>query len=261
MTSTALDPRRSAIVQAYQMSSAQFDVIKDQALRPALRSDESIRLFPEEGLWGKLEHYTYAEWWLPLCTWFPACAVIFWYTPEAAPGYWWLKYAAIALGWFMVWPLLEYLLHRFIFHAPVAWATRWGLPRWMQGSINVARLLLHTVHHAHPTDRRRIVTPLAMSLAITCPVLTPLSWALPRHVAMPMFIGIILGYVQYDWTHYSLHCGVAPADLPDWTPWKAWFQRLHKAHANHHHGTFGSRQSFGVAHETPDKLFGTSHEQ
>jgi len=237
------------------MSSAQFDTIKDRGLRPALRPDQSIRLFPLDGPWAPLEELTYAAWWEPFCTWLLVSWILFWYC--TAPGL--LKYALIAFSWLVGWPLVEYGLHRFVFHAPVAWASRWGLPQWMQGCVNVGRLLAHTVHHAHPTDRRRIVTPFAMSAPIAIGVLAPFFLLLPEHLASSIVIGLILGYVQYDWTHYYLHCGTPPAQLPDWAPWKAWFQRLHKSHANHHYATFGPEQSFSVAHELPDKLFGTAH--
>jgi hypothetical protein len=246
-----LDPERSAIVQAYMMSALDFDTIKDAAIRPALRPDQSIRLFPESGAWAPLEGLTYAPLWLPLATWLPGCVVALSRLPPGPT-----TFVLIALGWLVLWPLIEYGLHRFLFHAPVAWAS--CMPRPLQGCVNVVRLLAHTVHHAHPTDRRRIVTPLVMSALIGGLVFPPFFWLLPSDKALALAIGLVLGYVQYDWTHYYLHCGWPPADLPDWVPWKGWFCRLHKSHANHHYATLGARQSFGVAHETLDWLFGTA---
>lgn len=246
-----LDPEQSAIVQAYCMSSAQFDRIKDAVVKPSLNPGQSLRLFPRGFFWDIAEDNTYAAWWLPLVTWLPLALYFACIKFEQA----WQS-GIMLVSWLFLWPLIEYGLHRFLFHSPVAWTAR--LPHFVQGTWNVVRLLLHTVHHAHPTDRRRIVTPLIMSALLAVLVLGPLAATLPERVALPLALGLILGYVQYDLTHHALHAWHSV--LPLWMPNRVarWWAALHKAHANHHYATRGAQESFDVAHGCLDSLFGTA---
>jgi len=250
-----LDPDRSAIVQAYRMSSAEFDIIKDSMARRRLDSDISLRLLPETGWLAPFEVVTYAPWWLHLVTWVPLCLWVYiWKLPHT------LGVALlITFGMLGMWPLLEYLLHRFIFHSSVAWAS--VLPRPLQGCVNVTRLLLHSVHHAHPTDRKRIITPLPMSLAIAGLVLPPyiLLFHDPK-VAYSICVGIVLGFVKYDYVHYDHHLGVNLDQWPRWIPSriKEHFRVLRRAHKNHHYAVNGHESSFGVSESFCDDAFGTT---
>jgi len=62
--------------------------------------------------------------------------------------------AAVVVG-LLVWILVEYLLHRFVFHWELS--THWG-----------ARLheLLHGIHHDEPWDQTRLVMPPALSIPL-----------------------------------------------------------------------------------------------
>jgi hypothetical protein len=249
-----LDPDRSAIAQVYAMRSVDFDAIKDSMARRKLDPDISLRLLPESGCLSYLEPVTYAPWWLHLVTWLPACvAVWLWTLPHTL-----LTATLILFGFVCVWPLLEYMMHRFFFHASVAWAS--SLPHPLQGCVNVIRLLSHTVHHAHPTDRKRIITPLPMSLAIAGLVFPVLFFLVRNAVAArALSVGIVLGFVYYDYVHYDLHLG---ADLGTWPSWipsfiKEHFRILRRAHRNHHYATNGQQASFGVSEGFWDAVFHT----
>lgn len=240
-----LDRTRSVILQAYTMGEA-FDVIKDALIvNPTMKSGESLIILPP--LLAPLEFTTKAPVWLPLVVWLPVCWALWMRCIVQHSA--WTGVACIG-ACLVVWPLLEYVLHRFIFHMPVAWAKGNGI-------VNVVRLLLHTVHHAHPTDALRIVTPIPLSGAVALLVLPGVFLACPtRDIAYAFTTGLILGYLSYDMMHYYLHFG-RPNALPDWMPGKAWLRRLHKSHANHHFAPHGYRESFGVAHTTWDAVFGT----
>lgn len=238
-----IDPHKSGIEQVFHMGKG-FDVHKDALITPALRADESIVLLPDS--LSFLEPLTKAPWWLHLVTWIPF-VVWQWFVRMRDP------YSvanacifAVSFGW--LWPALEYAMHRWLFHMPVTWANG-------NGWVNVARFLMHTVHHAHPRDRMRLITPLPMSLAIACVVL-PVPWLLLRdadHVRAVM-CGLILGFVAYDYVHYYLHFG-DPNALPD--PLNHWCHKLKRAHANHHYAPGGTAQSFGVSHTVWDEWGGT----
>jgi hypothetical protein len=244
-----LDPDQSAIVQVYCMSTEQFDRIKDAQIKPALGRMQSLRIFPLGQFWDVAEELTYAACWLPLVTWLPFALYY------AGMRFALTEYVLALVAWLFVWPVIEYALHRWFFHAPVLWARR--LPPYGQGVVNVVRFLSHTVHHAHPTDRKRIATPLIMSGLIAVGVLGPVFAFFPERYALGLGVGMILGYVQYDVTHYCLH--TYSNQMPGWVPRRVatWWARLHKAHANHHYGNQGLTQSFGVAHAWVDPLFGT----
>lgn len=237
------------------MSSAEFDIIKDSMARRRLDSNASLRLLPETGWLAPFEVVTYAPWWLHLVTWVPVCLFVYiWVLPHT-----FVITALTTFGFVGVWPLLEYLMHRFIFHSSVTWASKF--PCWIQGCVNVIRLLLHTVHHAHPTDRNRIITPLPMSLAIAGLVLPPLFLvAADVRVPLALSVGIVLGFVYYDYVHYDLHLGVSLDHWPAWIPAgvKEHFRFLRRAHKNHHYAVNGHESSFGVSEYLWDDAFGTT---
>ncbi len=158
----------------------------------------------------------------------------------------------------MVWTLLEYLMHRFLFHSSVSWAE--GLPRPLGGAVNVIRLLMHTVHHAHPADKLRIATPLPMSIVIAALVLPPLYALLSLDSARAVGAGLIAGYVRYDLYHYYHHTVESEFDLPWWFPPSMPTPRLkelRRNHLNHHYGTDGHHGAFGVSTSLWDRVFGT----
>ena len=249
-----LNPDQSAIAQVWGMTGAEFNVIKDAVASRKLTPEVSLRLLPETGWLAPFECVTYAPWWLHLVTWIPAClAVWLWALPHTFG-----TVGLILVGCLGLWPVLEYMLHRFFFHMPVDWTA--SLPQWAQGSVNVIRLLSHTVHHAHPTDRRRIITPLPMSMAIALLVF-PLLFALVRDVdaARALAVGLVLGYVGYDYVHYDLHLGLPVEQWPAWMPRRAklYMQHLRRAHRNHHYAPNGHQASFGVSWGLWDRIFRT----
>ena len=248
----ALDPSSSVITQAFWMRSSEFDRIKDKLITPSLQETQSLILLMP--FLSAFEFTTKAPVWMHAVTWIPACVAV-WSVLMTQHTIWTLL--AFVCASCVAWPLAEYLLHRFVFHFPVAWADRF--PRFICGPVNVFRLLVHTVHHAHPKDRMRIITPLPLSLPVAVLLLYPVFRVSPsQDMAYAWSTGMILGYVLYDMMHYYVHFG-RPWELPEWLgPLKAHACALHKAHANHHFSSKGYETSFGVAHTFWDQALGTS---
>src|SRR6266851_8982926 len=90
-------------------------------------------------------------------------------------------------GWFM-WSLLEYFLHRFIFHLN-ARSTRQRLRAF----------LLHGYHHEFPDDAMRLVAPPLMSWPIAIVVALTLYGLVGPPAWLPIFAGMAAGYLAYDW--------------------------------------------------------------
>ncbi|GME96253.1 unnamed protein product [Ambrosiozyma monospora] len=145
-------------------------------------------------------------------------------------------FAFYALGLF-VWTLIEYCLHRFLFHLDN------NLPE-----NNIAftlHFLMHGVHHYLPMDRLRLVMPPALFIILCTPFYKLVFALLPYYWACAGFAGGFSGYIMYDVTHYMLH----HAKLPKY------FQDLKTYHLEHHYKNY--QLGFGVTSKFWDRVFGT----
>lgn len=98
----------------------------------------------------------------------------------------------IVLGLF-IWSLVEYSMHRWIFHyEPKSW---WG---------KRLHFLLHGVHHDYPQDASRLVMPPVVSLPLAS-IFYLLFLGLFGYVAPATFAGFLVGYLCYDMIHYATH--------------------------------------------------------
>ncbi|GCE98514.1 fatty acid alpha-hydroxylase [Zygosaccharomyces mellis] len=140
------------------------------------------------------------------------------------------------LGLF-VWTLLEYYMHRFLFH----------LDEWLPDNNAALTLhfLLHGVHHYLPMDRYRLVMPPTLGVILMAPIYKTVFGLLPTYWAYSGFAGGLLGYVCYDLTHYFLH----HAKLP------SYMRKLKKYHLEHHYKNY--QLGFGVTSWFWDKVFDT----
>ncbi|KAJ5642108.1 Ceramide very long chain fatty acid hydroxylase SCS7 [Penicillium lividum] len=154
--------------------------------------------------------------------------------PVAAGAYW--------ITGVCLWSLIEYLMHRFLFH----------LDNWLPDNRVglTAHFLLHGIHHYLPMDKYRLVMPPTLFVALAAPF-----WKLAHAVffynwyaAVQVFCGGIFGYVCYDLTHYFLH----HRNLP------MYYKELKKYHLQHHYADF--ENGFGVTSRFWDRVFGTELE-
>jgi len=137
---------------------------------------------------------------------------------------------------FLSWALVEYGLHRFVFHYSARMAP--------SGLFFTAP---HQSHHDHPQAVDQLFSSLRMSAPVAL-LYCLLTWAvLGSWQAMAyLFVGLILGYFSYEWLHYQAHHG-APRLRP--------LKYLRKYHLLHHHRT--PEQRFGVTSPVVDYLCGT----
>ncbi|PFH61696.1 hypothetical protein XA68_16579 [Ophiocordyceps unilateralis] len=184
-----------------------------------------------------LEPLTKTPWWLIPTLWLPCVAYGTYlasqgyYGPLATASFW-------AFGLFL-WTLIEYGMHRFLFHVDDY------LPDNRVGI--TAHFLLHGVHHYLPMDKYRLVMPPTLFVVLATPfwrlahVLLSFDW----HAATAVFCGGIFGYICYDLTHYFLH----HQNLP------LWYKQLKKYHLQHHFLDY--ELGFGVTSKFWDTVFGT----
>lgn len=200
-------------------------------------SEVSPKMFENE----VLDFFTRTHWLAVPIVWIPVVlgCVVWAFTIGVA---WWLTAAMFALG-VAIWSITEYSLHRTAFHwEPATW---WG-PKF--------HFFVHGVHHVYEKDPYRLVMPPAVSL-----VIGGLFYGLFRGLAEGLalqgvdpgwhwgiFAGFVLGYVNYDVTHFMLH---------HFRPRSKRMKRLRAHHMNHHHNRPDLR--FGVSSSFWDRVFGT----
>lgn len=141
--------------------------------------------------------------------------------------------ALMAVGT-LLWTLVEYVLHRYVFH-------------WKPASATLKQMVfvMHGNHHAVPNDPLRNLMPPIVSLPINA-----LIWAGMIFLAGPsgswLFLGFAVGYVIYDLVHYACH---------QWTMKGRFLRALKMHHMRHHHQLESG--NFAITGMLWDRLFGT----
>ncbi|XP_036391685.1 fatty acid 2-hydroxylase-like [Megalops cyprinoides] len=137
------------------------------------------------------------------------------------------------------WSLLEYLIHRFLFHMRPP-ARSYGL--------TTLHFLLHGQHHKSPFDGSRLVFPPALAAPVVGAFYLLARRLLPEGVGLALFAGGLCGYVAYDMVHYYLHYGSPRAG--------SYLHGLKAHHVKHHFQH--QRAGFGITTTFWDHPFGTT---
>jgi len=137
---------------------------------------------------------------------------------------------------FLSWGLIEYVLHRFIFH--------------YDAQSRTGRKLLyyaHISHHDDPERRSRHLASLILSTPIAA-VYWLLAWAATGswRAASLLLVGMGGGYLYYQWIHFQCHHGKSRLRV---------LRYLRRYHLLHHHQTPELR--FGVTSPIFDFVFRT----
>src|SRR4051812_30022924 len=138
-------------------------------------------------------------------------------------------------GGYVLWTLVEYWIHRTVFH----FEPENGLG---------ARLhwMVHGVHHDHPNDPRRLVLPPALSIPFALLFFLLFVSVMGRPSVWGFAAGFYGGYLVYDMVHFALH-HVRPKSKVG--------RRLHELHMRHHFEDDDT--GFGVSAPWWDMVFGT----
>jgi len=146
-----------------------------------------------------------------------------------------MSFVVLFLSGLVFWTLFEYVFHRYVFHFT---------PKGeLQKRIS---FLFHGVHHQYPNDKKRLVMPITLSLAIAV-LLLGLTWVLIGPWTWAFSAGFTTGYLAYDMTHYSIH-HFKPPNIP-------WLKKVWKSHIDHHFRD--STKGYGVSSAFWDRVFGT----
>ena len=168
-------------------------------------------------------------WFLPLLAY---GIWITWRDPQASGA---LALLCLLLGC-LGFSLLEYLMHRFIFHMPIG-----------ETFASKKRVfLVHGYHHEFVNDRWRLVAPPVMSWPIAMVVGAGCYFFVGTTYAWAVFCGFVVGYLAYDWIHYYTHHGRPTTRVGKF---------LRRYHLEHHYKD--STTHFGISHPLWDVVFGT----
>ncbi|TXK45361.1 fatty acid hydroxylase [Pontibacter qinzhouensis] len=141
--------------------------------------------------------------------------------------------ALFMLGW-LIFTLLEYLAHRFIFHMD----TNTPLKKNIQYTF-------HGNHHEFPKDKERLAMPPIVSVFIAS-----LLFFIFKLVFGPLVFGIVagllFGYALYLFVHYAVHAYAPP---------KNFLNILWLHHSIHHYKD--PEAAFGVSSPLWDYILGT----
>lgn len=140
----------------------------------------------------------------------------------------------LAVG-LLSWMLMEYGLHRFVFHYDAR--SEWGKQILCR---------VHLSHHENPHNTK-ILSGLLLGLAVG-PAYFLAAWFVigSWRAAFYLFIGLATGYFYYEWLHFYVHHAKPRLRL---------FRYLKTYHLLHHHRTPELR--FGVTSPLIDLIFGT----
>ncbi|XP_058980888.1 uncharacterized protein LOC101893509 [Musca domestica] len=199
--------------------------------------DRPLRLF---GPWY-LEMCTKTPWWVVPAFWIPVItALIYNQFQEPFANRDILKITFLSLYFVMgilLWTLLEYVLHRHVFHMQMV-----GNPSpWLC----TFHFMIHGLHHKVPFDPMRLVFPPLPAVILCLFFYTPLSLIFPQ--PRVLLAGSLLGYLGYDMIHYYLHYG---------NPSLKQLYFMKRYHYQHHfaHQDLG----YGVSNPLWDFVFKTS---
>ncbi len=143
------------------------------------------------------------------------------------------------LGFFIVgvliWTLLEYVIHRCVFHYQPT--TRWG---------KLLHFIMHGVHHDYPNDATRLVMPPIISVPLAA-IFAAVFWLTLGRFAPAALAGFGFGYVCYDTIHYATHHFAMKRGIWRW---------LKQYHLRHHYQD--DHAGYGVSSPLWDYIFRTT---
>ena len=148
----------------------------------------------------------------------------------------WLKILLLLIAGVFSWTLIEYGLHRFVFHYTAH--SDFG-----KNFVYAA----HLSHHENPRATNRLFSGLLISLPIATVYLL-LAWLVTGswRATTYLFTGLTAGYFCYEWLHFQAHHR---------RPRLRVFRYLRKYHLLHHYQT--PKQRYGVTSPLLDVIFGT----
>ncbi len=204
-------------------------MIEPMAQRYVSNKNESVRMFESDFM----EFFSHVHPVTPLIIYLPLMGYML-YVSVAQRALSLGVAAVLFAAGIVIWSLVEYTMHRWIFHYE---------PRSKLGKH--LHFMLHGVHHDYPNDASRLVMPPIVSGPLAV-VFYGIFALLFGRLAPAAFAGLLAGYLFYDTLHYATHHFSMKRGLWLW---------LKKYHMRHHYQD--DHVGFGVTSPLWDLVFGT----
>jgi 4-hydroxysphinganine ceramide fatty acyl 2-hydroxylase len=158
------------------------------AQRFVSNKNETVRMFDSDfmELFSHVHPVTPLVLYLPIVAWMVYLAI--WSRGLAL-----IAVAGLILLGVLIWSLVEYTMHRFVFHYEPK--SKWG---------KRLHFLMHGVHHDYPQDASRLVMPPVLSIPLAF-FFYGLFLVVFGSLTPAVYAGFLVGYLCYDMIHYATH--------------------------------------------------------
>jgi 4-hydroxysphinganine ceramide fatty acyl 2-hydroxylase len=194
------------------------------------RKNESVRMFKSDFM----EFFSHVHPAMPLVLYLPVTGFMLYL------ALWQSRLSIFAVGALfiagvLIWTLLEYVIHRWVFHYE---------PDTPLGK--KLHFVVHGVHHDYPNDARRLVMPPSVSIPLAFIFLGFFLETLGRF-GPAVSAGFVFGYICYDSIHFAIH------HFPMKRGIGLWLKQYHLLHHFH-----DDHAGYGVSSPLWDYVFGTT---
>lgn len=142
-------------------------------------------------------------------------------------------FLGMIIGMF-IWSFVEYLVHRFAFHF-----------KFKKENFKKIHAIFHLAHHKYPHDKTKFQTLLVVSMPFGIFIYYFFKILFGAYLE-PLYAGFIVGYILYEFTHYSTHRLKMNTKIT---------KILKQNHMRHHY--FDDSKNFGVTSPIWDYVFNT----
>ena len=210
--------------------------------------DESPRMFASDGI----ERFTFVHPLVPHLIYLPIIAALLWWSPLSIG-----MTALVFVAGLFVWTFVEYMLHKYAFHAPhrvmdevhdIVAETPIDepiIPR-LPTLHHTIYFIAHGVHHEYPSDSRRLVMPPIASIPLAAAFFGLFLLIFGTTYTPALFAGFLIGYLAYDSIHFAVHHFSVPT---------AFGKLLKRRHHRHHF--LDPDEDYGVSSPLWDIILGT----
>jgi len=139
----------------------------------------------------------------------------------------------------VTWTIVEYILHRFVFHYHPT--SEFG---------KKIHFIFHGIHHDYPRDRLRLVMPPSVSIPLATLFFLLFRTFIPAPQLYIFFGAFLTGYLIYDMFHYAIHHVEVKGKL-----WNV----LKTHHLKHHYND--PNKGFGVSSPIWDVIVGSNFDE
>lgn len=197
---------------------------KRKSIKQAMAESETIRMFKNP----VLESMSHVHPIMPFVIYIPVVCVLTYFSFLTLS----LQEITMVFALGMVfWTLVEYILHRFLFHIPQT-----------NRIFKAVYFYSHGIHHDAPRDATRLVMPPGASIPLAIGFFFLFRWLIPTY-HLPFLAGFITGYMIYDFLHFSVHFFQFD---------NAYFKMIRRNHMMHHYRA--PLKNFGFTSPVWDKV-------